>query len=84
MAQLQKFGDIYAKKIEQKQMKLQKLDKEIKNVEDKFKEQQKAKNKTNKQVQDIKEDTTEDLLVKIRTLENTLDKQKQKYNTALA
>ena len=79
IAVLQKFGDNYAKRIEKEQKRLQELDENINAVQKKINDQRKMMMNN----QGTKE-SNEDVARRIKSLENKLDKQLQKYNQAVA
>ena len=79
IGELQKFGDNYAKRIEKEKKKLDDLNSKIKDVQEKIEEQRHIirSNQGDKE-------SNEDVARKIKSLENKLDKQLQKYNQAVA
>jgi chromosome segregation ATPase len=76
---LQKFGDNYAKRIEKEKKKLDELNAKIREVQGKI-EQQRRLIKDNQG----QKESNEDVARKIKSLENRLDKQLQKFNQAVA
>ena len=74
---LQKFGDNYSSKIKQEQ---DKLDEKIKEVQLKIEEQRKIMKKNGLSDRENYEQVSKD----VKSLENKLDKQLQKYNQAVA
>ena len=79
IARLQDQGDAYAKKIQQEQKKLEELDLQIVQVQQKIKEQRAAMGGAKGS-----KETNESIGKKIKGLENKLDKALQKYNEAIA
>ncbi len=79
IARLQDQGDAYAKKIQQEQKKLEELDLQIAQVQQKIKEQRAAMGGAKGS-----RETNESIGKKIKGLENKLDKALQKYNEAIA
>ncbi|CDW83010.1 UNKNOWN [Stylonychia lemnae] len=79
IAVLQKFGDNYAKRIEKEKKKLDELNTKIKDVQQKIETQRRLIKDNQGQ-----KESNEDVARKIKSLENRLDKQLQKFNQAVA
>ena len=78
IAQLQRSGNKYTSKIEKEQGRLRELEEEIKEMQEKI-AGQRVELKRSQQ----NKDSNEELSRKIKSLENKLDKQLQKYNQAI-
>ncbi|CDW83323.1 UNKNOWN [Stylonychia lemnae] len=79
VAILQKYGDNYAQRIKQEQIKINEINNKIKDVQIRIEQSRKMIKDSHGQ-----RESTEDMSRKIKSIENRLDKQLQKFNQAVA